>query len=251
MVWFTGTSTGNKYVVGALYERNGEKYRANVDGSFTKLSTGTVSKGSSQSTKVKWGGFASAPSKTATGQVGRSLSLQQVTQAAPPRAAVASPGAPTAGPGAAGATSSGVLGTISGSYELPEWAAKVIGSLGVPTTWSWRDAERTTIQVFGVPMLTNTGFSDAGDSEERYGELISDLVIGPLNLLADGFSTVTGYGEAWIKDTAVKWDAATKGRYQGIDPAWTNPGAGANAGTLGSFYDPWNMNPPPGAGPLY
>lgn len=57
MTWFTGTSTGQRYNVGQVYQSaNGDLKRANADGSFTNLRTGRTNVGSSQSDRVQWGG---------------------------------------------------------------------------------------------------------------------------------------------------------------------------------------------------
>lgn len=48
-VAFTGTKTGNAYVAGKVYSNGNGSYRANLDGSFTRLSNGGSVVGSSQS----------------------------------------------------------------------------------------------------------------------------------------------------------------------------------------------------------
>jgi len=57
-IFFQGVNTrlkdGRRYQVGKRYERNGDTFRANRDGSFTNERTGITFAGSSRSSKVKW-----------------------------------------------------------------------------------------------------------------------------------------------------------------------------------------------------
>lgn len=48
---------------------------------------------------------------------------------------------------------------------------------------------KAIIRPAGIPLNTNPRFSDAQDVEDRYGETVSDWVVGPLNLLGDGYTT--------------------------------------------------------------
>lgn len=57
MVWFTGTSTGDRYNVGQSYESAGRVYTARVDGGFREEGTNRVLVGSSQDPTTQWGGW--------------------------------------------------------------------------------------------------------------------------------------------------------------------------------------------------
>lgn len=46
------------------------------------------------------------------------------------------------------------------------------------------------LRVGGLPVRTNPYMSDAQDIEDRYGEAVSDYVVGPLNTIGDGAYTV-------------------------------------------------------------
>lgn len=61
MVWFTGTSTGDRYNVGQSYESAGRVYTAQADGSFSVNGSNRSVVGSSQDPTTVWGGW-STPS---------------------------------------------------------------------------------------------------------------------------------------------------------------------------------------------
>lgn len=57
MVWFTGTSTGDRYNVGQSYESAGRVYTAQADGSFSVNGSNRSVVGSSQDPTTVWGGW--------------------------------------------------------------------------------------------------------------------------------------------------------------------------------------------------
>lgn len=211
MVWFTGTSTGNKYTVGAIYQRSGEKYRANVDGSFTKLSTGKVSVGSSQSKKVQWGGFSSSPARSSSGRPSPTHGVG---------AAVVGASSPSVGVGAVGSRSlpaivDGVMVTIPvTSIDPAEGLAVELGK-----------STRTPIQIGGGFVTLDSGVSDGGDFEQRYGEF-GGSVAGLFVAGADAWSHITRSPQAEgdiVRAEQIKRGIADLKRVNGVrDPAPEN-----------------------------
>lgn len=52
----------------------------------------------------------------------------------------------------------------------------------------------------GIPLRTNKYLSDAQDVEDRYGETISDWVVGPFNLAVDGAGNAISAYRRWVHD---------------------------------------------------
>lgn len=104
MVWFTGTSTGDRYTVGQSYSMAGDVYTAQSDGTFRNERTGRETVGSSQSW-VQWGG--GGGSLSGSGHVANAAVtagagapvVVVVPGALPPRTSGVLPAGVTTGPG--------------------------------------------------------------------------------------------------------------------------------------------------------
>lgn len=166
---FTGTATGNVYVAGRIYERGGDQYRANSDGTFTNMRTGRSSVGSSVQVeaadreRVRREVEAIMQAALRGYEAGKATSGPGVVQTGGARSGGAGShgaGAPVGGgPGNTGVklvSSSGAFGnvlTIPGPYEV-----------------KLQESNRTPIMIGGQFITMDAGFSDAGDFEERYGD---------------------------------------------------------------------------------
>lgn len=147
VVAFTGTNTGNVYVVGQSYSMAGKTYTAGSDGKFYT----TASDGSVRST------VGSSQSPTATFYVSQSLASG---------GGGSSPiGAVKGAASAAAVTASSVPYTGQGPGSLPSAA------LGVYDADAWSKLPETT-QLWwdSTPLPRNMGTSDIQDFEDRYGD---------------------------------------------------------------------------------
>lgn len=178
-VAFTGTKTGNAYVAGKVYSNGNGSYRANLDGSFTRLSNGGSVVGSSQSASAA---FSTTSGKfLGFGQAGREAAVAYVLGggggAGVPRVSAGGSGKSLAGPGKAGVLANAVSPNTSGP-GVPAVVARPAsgGFLGGGFLDMRRDAvmgvpkKVTRVYINGVEIPRNPKTSDIGDLEDAYGE---------------------------------------------------------------------------------
>jgi len=197
-IFFQGVNTrlkdGRRYQVGKRYERNGDTFRANRDGSFTNERTGITFAGSSRSSKVKWFSDERRKSKRVRGPMtgGEGIPLNARTMG--PAALVgggsgpASPGVvrgpaqPSRAGGAGPATAVTVTQSTSG------------GSLAFPVP-------RTDLHV-GSLKVGQAPVSEGGDAEDRWGE-VGGAVVG-LGVMAADLTVWAGEGLQQIGQQAAR-----------------------------------------------
>lgn len=187
--YFEGTSTKEKYEVGETYSNSRGDFRANEDGSFTKLgnvvgktdagktirdnSGGQVSRGSAGNPDVKWyasGGDRVGPNKQTSG-ITTSLGRDSDNGPAYDQA--------------------GQLVTQVNNPARMRAAGGFTGAAVRTAAWSGDQTEPQDLLIGGNHMVANPNYSNADLAEIRYSDIGGNL-IGLLNLGAD-----IGHNLAW------------------------------------------------------
>lgn len=219
MVWFTGTSTGDRYNVGQSYESAGRVYTAQSDGSFSVNGSNRSVVGSSQDPTTVWGGWstpavgsgAAAYDGTASPSYGGGAAAGQVYSgpAAFSPVQTTGPGNPAAqndAPGGSPVRTTGPGGRSwlfldpnpanvqRGDKQLTMFEDEVSGT----QLDQWQLAPTTPLMIGGNQMRMDRGWSDASQWEERYAEP-GEWLGGLLLMGADAWHNAGNGLAAWNK----------------------------------------------------
>lgn len=180
-VWFEGTSTKNTYKAGDRYETSRGVVEAQKDGSFKNVSTGQVSRGSSQSANANF--YASGSDIALFTGGGKSDSVaQKAAQKAAQNGGserVSSSGAST---GAASVAGGGERVRVMSPTLAAMWADR--GNYVRSSAWSGKDDPAQDNLLGGRHWQASPYWTNAELFEARYGE-VGETLIGLAVLGAD------------------------------------------------------------------
>lgn len=181
-VWFEGTSTKNTYKAGDKYETSRGVVQANKDGSFTNVTTGQVSRGSSQSASANF--YASGSDIALFTSGGKSDPVSQKAfekdrQNGGPVERVSSSGAAT---GAASSQGGGERVRVMSPTLANMWANR--GNYVRTSAWSGKDDPAQDNLLGGRHWQASPFWTNAELFEARYGE-VGETLIGLAVLGAD------------------------------------------------------------------
>lgn len=166
-VTFTGTKTRDTYVSGNVYANGNGAYRANLDGSFTRLSNGGVLAGSSQSAKAVWG--TTSGQYLGTGQSGREAAVSHVLGGGAAVSRATSGAGPGSGPGNPGALSApGANALTVGAGVRAVATAENRGAFLL--AGGKGQLEISPIRYMGVDFVHSLDTTDGQKWGDRYGE---------------------------------------------------------------------------------
>lgn len=172
-MWFTGTSTGNRYNVGQSYSMAGDVYTARADGTFQNERTGRATVGSSREVAAAGlsglTGGGPGNSRVATAPV----ASQQVRQAVARQGESPSSAAVKAVPN--GAQSGGASANLAGARAADVAEARArreqysnLRLADLPPRKFPKSEQQLYLGTYAVPHIN---VSDGGVAEERYGDL--------------------------------------------------------------------------------
>lgn len=219
-VYFSGTSTGNRYEVGRQYEMGGKKYTANADGSFTADRREVIRDSTGAYVGVA---ESSGGGRSLVGSAGNPNVKWYASGGDSLRREYHSPGSSISGAGAEGspvrrsAQYAAVAGP-DGSYRIPgptqQFRSQAGDSLRVAAwsgvdNWSGKKNAPQDTMIGGGHIMASPSTSNAEDFEVRYSDLGSAM-ISPFIMGMDlGYTAANMMGPEFFGPRRGGWSVET------------------------------------------